>query len=76
MVFIEVVQALLILAILAIAIFQVFIPLYKETPLFPLFRKKRRELEKELVEEKQVSVEDELKKEISQEHQKHKRSHK
>lgn len=45
---------------------QVFYPLYRGTPLFPFFRPEH-ELRKKLSEEKQVSVEEEIKDAISKE---------
>lgn len=59
-------EAVIIGALLLVSISQIFYPLWRGTPLFPFFRREHA-LRNKLAEEKQVTVEEDLKDEINKE---------
>lgn len=64
--FLELCELIVVSSIFIFFVSQVFYPLWRGTPLFPVFRKEH-ELLKNLAEEKQVTVEEEIKEEIKKE---------
>jgi hypothetical protein len=60
----DVIEIILVLAILMFMVTQVFLPIIRGTPMYPFFKSKEPKLSKDLKEARQKVVESNLKKEV------------